>query len=122
MEEEPNPRTEKEKWIEEIDDMHIESAVMNRLVMDYLVMEGFKEVSFHFFVSSFKCVLVRLYDSRLLNLNSSSTNKLTTYLILDQVLSLLMELVDFRLSLSLACLTISFHHMHLLSKKLPNHN
>jgi len=48
MEEESSPQTEKEKWIEEMDNMHIESAIMNRLVMDYLVMEGFKEVSLGF--------------------------------------------------------------------------
>ncbi|CAK8678076.1 glucose-induced degradation protein 8 homolog [Clavelina lepadiformis] len=36
---------EKEKWIEEMDNMHIESAIMNKLVMDYLVLGGFKEAA-----------------------------------------------------------------------------
>nr|XP_002127838.1 glucose-induced degradation protein 8 homolog [Ciona intestinalis] len=43
--EEPSPNTEKEKWVEEMGNMHIESAIMNRLVMDYLVTEGFKEAA-----------------------------------------------------------------------------
>ena len=50
MEEESASKSDKDKWIEDLDNMHIESAVMNRLVMDYLVTEGFKEVSiFAFF-------------------------------------------------------------------------
>ena len=44
MEEESSQQSEKTRWIEEMDNMHIESAIMNRLVMDYLVTEGFKEV------------------------------------------------------------------------------
>uniref|UniRef100_H2ZKG2 CTLH domain-containing protein n=1 Tax=Ciona savignyi TaxID=51511 RepID=H2ZKG2_CIOSA len=43
MEEPPN--SEKDKWVEDMGNMHIESAIMNRLVMDYLVTEGFKEAA-----------------------------------------------------------------------------
>lgn len=46
MEEETSLPSEKDKWIENMDNIHIESAIMNRLVMDYLVTEGFKEVSY----------------------------------------------------------------------------
>nr|CAB3249015.1 glucose-induced degradation protein 8 homolog [Phallusia mammillata] len=38
-------KTNKNKWVDEIENIHIESAVMNRLVMDYLVAEGFKEAA-----------------------------------------------------------------------------
>ena len=37
--------TSKEKWMEDLDNLYIESSVMNRLVMDYLISEGFKEVT-----------------------------------------------------------------------------
>ena len=33
-----------EKWIEEMGKMKISSHTMNKLVMDYLVREGYKEV------------------------------------------------------------------------------
>ena len=52
MDEEPSIQTEKEKWVEEMDNMHIESAIMNRLVMDYLVTEGFKEAAEKFEVEA----------------------------------------------------------------------
>lgn len=45
MQEEKTPQTDKEKWIEEMENMHIESAIMNRLIMDYLVTEGYKEAA-----------------------------------------------------------------------------
>ena len=35
----------KEKWMDDLDNLYIESSVMNKLVMDYLISEGFKEVS-----------------------------------------------------------------------------
>lgn len=35
----------KEKWMEDLDNLYIESSVMNKLVMDYLISEGFKEAA-----------------------------------------------------------------------------
>lgn len=34
-----------DKWIEELSNMHIDSFVMNKLIMDYLVREGYKEAA-----------------------------------------------------------------------------
>ena len=52
MEDESHSQTEKEKWTDHMESLHIESAIMNRLVMDYLVTEGFKEVQFMCFCAS----------------------------------------------------------------------
>ena len=40
-EEEPSLRDE---WMEKIADIRVPRAIMNKLVMDYLVIEGFKEL------------------------------------------------------------------------------
>lgn len=37
--------SDKDKWVEQIESMHIESSIMNRLIMDYLVTEGYKEAA-----------------------------------------------------------------------------
>jgi len=34
-----------DKWIEQLNNMHIDSFIMNRLIMDYLVREGYKEAA-----------------------------------------------------------------------------
>lgn len=60
MHEEKSPQNEKEKWIEAMENMHIESAIMNRLIMDYLVTEGYREAAEKFEieagVSSSECL------------------------------------------------------------------
>jgi len=35
----------RDKWIEDLNNMHIDSFIMNRLIMDYLVREGYKEAA-----------------------------------------------------------------------------
>lgn len=45
MQEDKSPQSDREKWIEELESTHIESAIMNRLIMDYLVTEGYKEAA-----------------------------------------------------------------------------
>jgi len=46
MEEDSGQKLDFDKWMNEIDNMRIESVAMKKLVMDYLISEGFKEVSF----------------------------------------------------------------------------
>jgi len=45
MEEDSGQKLDFDKWMNEIDNMRIESVAMKKLVMDYLISEGFKEVS-----------------------------------------------------------------------------
>lgn len=52
MQDDKSQQSDKEKWMEQLESMHIESAIMNRLIMDYLVTEGYKEAAEKFEVEA----------------------------------------------------------------------